>query len=138
MTHILDTSAVLAQYFDEPGADRVDALLRDPATVVGISVLTLYEMSSAIWHQTRSLAACREAVAGLRLAISKSLPVSEEIVEIALELRHNDSARIALADCCIAATATGLARLLFTGTRTSHLWVLESRGKKFCLTRNKG
>ena len=30
VTHILDTSAILAHYFDEPGADEVNVISRMP------------------------------------------------------------------------------------------------------------
>lgn len=69
MTHILDTSAVLAQYLDEPGADRVDALLNDPVVVVEISVITLYEIATAVQHLTGSEEASAEAVLAVRQAV---------------------------------------------------------------------
>ncbi|MBI2927457.1 MAG: alpha/beta fold hydrolase [Verrucomicrobia bacterium] len=43
MTHLLDTSALLAHYLAEPGAERVQALFEDDAVVAGASILSLYE-----------------------------------------------------------------------------------------------
>ena len=43
MTHLLDTSALLAHYLAEPGAERVQSLLEDDAVVLGVSILALYE-----------------------------------------------------------------------------------------------
>ena len=37
MTHLLDTSALLAHYLAEPGAERVQALFDDEAIVGGTS-----------------------------------------------------------------------------------------------------
>ena len=54
MTHLLDTSAVLALYLDESGADRIDSLLTDASTSVGISVLTPFEVADAIKHHSGS------------------------------------------------------------------------------------
>lgn len=43
MTHLLDTSALLAHYMAEPGANRVQALFEDTAAVTGTSILALFE-----------------------------------------------------------------------------------------------
>ncbi len=43
MTHLLDTSALLAHYFAEPGAERVQELLENETVAVGTSVLVLFE-----------------------------------------------------------------------------------------------
>jgi hypothetical protein len=39
MTHLPDTSALLAHYLAEPGASRVQALFEDEAVLAGTSVL---------------------------------------------------------------------------------------------------
>ena len=39
MTHLLDTSALLAHYLAEPGGERVQALFEDDAVVAGASIL---------------------------------------------------------------------------------------------------
>ena len=41
---MLDTSAVLAHYFDEPGAEISDRLWQDSRNRIGICVLTLPEL----------------------------------------------------------------------------------------------
>ena len=43
MTHLLDTSALLAHYLAEHGAERVQALFEDAAVEAGASILSLYE-----------------------------------------------------------------------------------------------
>jgi len=43
MTHLLDTSALLAHYLAEPGAIRVQALFEDPAVAAGTSIVALFE-----------------------------------------------------------------------------------------------
>ena len=50
MTHLLDTSALLAHYLAEPGAERVQALFEDDAVVAGASILSLYEFELRL-HQ---------------------------------------------------------------------------------------
>ena len=50
MTHLLDTSALLAHYLAEPGATRVQALFEDTAVVAGTSILALFEFDLRL-HQ---------------------------------------------------------------------------------------
>jgi PIN domain nuclease of toxin-antitoxin system len=43
MTHLLDSSALIAHFFGEPGADRVQDLLADNQLQTGTSILVLFE-----------------------------------------------------------------------------------------------
>lgn len=105
MTHLLDTSAALAALLNEPGGERVKAILRDPANFVGISALTLFEIDTTIFHRTGSREAVEVALAQIRQAVAEVVPVTEEVVQLARELRHAATARIATVDVTIAATA---------------------------------
>lgn len=105
MTHLLDTSAALADVFGEPGEERVDSLINDENLAVGVSVLTLYETYTTVLHRTGSHEDATGAVKNLREAVSEVVPVTEPILDLAFGLRRAASARIALADCLIAATA---------------------------------
>ena len=58
MTHLLDTSALLAHYLAENGAERVQALFEDEAVVTGTSILALYEFELRL-HQLGVDAATR-------------------------------------------------------------------------------
>jgi PIN domain nuclease of toxin-antitoxin system len=58
MTHLLDTSALLAHYLAEPGAIRVQGLFEDAAVVAGTSVLALFEFELRL-HQLGVDAATR-------------------------------------------------------------------------------
>ncbi len=53
MTHLLDTSAVLAYYFEEDGADRVQTLLADTKNPPSICCITELEF----WARLKSLGA---------------------------------------------------------------------------------
>ena len=58
MTHLLDTSALLAHYLAEHGAERVQSLFEDEAVVTGTSILALYEFELRL-HQLGVDAATR-------------------------------------------------------------------------------
>ncbi len=46
MTHLFDTSAILAHHLAEPGAERIQALFNVEDNVIGICVLTLLDLSA--------------------------------------------------------------------------------------------
>ena len=60
MTHLLDTSALLAHYLAEPGATRVQALFEDPKVEAGTSIVALFEFDLRL-HQLGIDAATRDA-----------------------------------------------------------------------------
>ena len=44
VTHVLDTSAILAHYFNEPGAEMVERLWHDSVNRIAMCVLSLPEL----------------------------------------------------------------------------------------------
>ena len=59
MTHLLDTSALLAHYHAAPGAERVQALFEDYAVVAGASILSLYEFELPVSTRRGCYEPCR-------------------------------------------------------------------------------
>ena len=78
MTHLLDSSAFFAFFFDEPGRQRVEELLREPAVEVGLSVLTSVEL----WARLR--AEGRDTV--FEQEWEDYLPLFEQIISVDLPL----------------------------------------------------
>lgn len=104
MTHLLDTSAVLAYYFEEDGADRVQALLADTKNPPSICCVTELEF----WARLKSLGA--ESHFGSDWPeISNLLTIFSldiQIVGRAVEIRRACSDRLPTVDSLIAATAS--------------------------------
>ena len=104
MTHLLDTSAVLAYYFEEDGADRVQTLLADTKNPPSICCITELEF----WARLKSLGA--EALFDSdwpelsNLLRTYSLDV--QIVGRAVEIRRACCERLPTVDSLIAATAS--------------------------------
>ena len=92
--------------------ERVRALLEDPKATVAVSVLTLYEVWTTTLHRTGSPSRADDAVADLRAAVSAVIPLTEDILDLALVLRRAASARIATVDLLIAATAAARGAVL--------------------------
>lgn len=105
MTHLLDTSALLAHALRENGWEEVETLLRDGAVIAGISAITLYEADRRL-VQIGVTAADRRAFAEDYTALLGTVaPVDEFVVKAASLLREAATARIATVDILIAATA---------------------------------
>lgn len=104
MKVLLDTSAVLAFYFGEPGAERVREILSDPSIAVSSSVLTAGEL----WSRLRAEGAEERFDADWRRfaeIIADVLAVSLSVVLRANALRRAATRRLPYVDALIAATA---------------------------------
>ena len=118
MTYLLDSPALPAFFFGEPGGERVSAMLSDEAADVRISVLTLAEFWSRLraegWAQAVDVEWQR--VSELVTAIE---PVSLAVVRQSLALRSAATTRLPQVDALIAATAALHAAVLVHRDRTS-------------------
>jgi predicted nucleic acid-binding protein len=105
MTHLLDTSALLAHYLAEPGAERVQALFENDAVVAGVSILSLYEFELRL-HQLGVEVATRLAeLSRYRALLNEVVDVDEAVRSEAIRLRTSAAAHVAAMDVLIAATA---------------------------------
>ena len=106
MTHLLDTSALLAHYLAEHGAERVQALFENAEVEAGASILSLYEFELRL-HQlgvdaiTRSVELNR-----YRDLLTEVVEVTEAVRKEAIRLRTNATAHVAAMDVLIAACAS--------------------------------
>lgn len=107
-TFLLDTSALLTLIEDEPGADRVEALLRTAA--IAIPWMCVLEVTYITQQERGSTEAER------RYALLKSLPVThlwehdEALLLIAARLKAQY--KLSLADTIIAASAMRISATL--------------------------
>ena len=106
MTHLLDSSALLAHYLGESGRERVQTLFEDAGAVLGTSVLAMFEFDSRL-HQLGMGAAEREnELAKYRALLDEVVNVDEPVRIEAMKLRAAASTRISAMDVLIAASAS--------------------------------
>ena len=106
MTHLLDTSALLAHYLAEPGAERVQALFEDDAVLAGASILSLYEFELRL-HQLGVDEVTRATELNRYRALLNDIVVVDEAVRSeAIRLRTSATAHVAAMDILIAAAAS--------------------------------
>ena len=106
MTHLLDTSALLAHYLGEPGARQVQSLFDGGAVSTGTSVLALFEFELRL-HQLGMDVLTRDAELNCyRALLSEVVNVDEAVRKEAVRLRIQATARVSAMDALIAATAS--------------------------------
>ncbi len=105
ITHVLDTSAILAHFFDEPGAEMVASLWASRSELPGISAVTVAELRLRLRDELSEDSEAEAAVSRYLNDLTVCLPIDRAIAECAWQLRVSASRRIPLIDALIAATA---------------------------------
>ena len=105
ISHVLDTSALLAHFQNEPGASEItDLLARGPAQIA-ISVLSLIEFKTRLHELVPDRQEVERLFCLYTETLSSSLATSNEVALEAIKLREAIRPRLPLADAIIAATA---------------------------------
>jgi predicted nucleic acid-binding protein len=112
VTHVLDTSALLAHYFDEPGADVVERLWATGSAKPGVSAVTVAELKHRLGEEMNDSGEAREAADAYLNDLTVCLPVDRIVAELAWQLREAVAERIPLVDALIAATARAAGAVL--------------------------
>ncbi len=105
VSHVLDTSALLAHYFDEPGAEIVDRLWSSLGSKPAVCAVSIAEMRGRLNQELtdhKEAASAAEAYFG---QLTTCLPVDRAVAELAWQLREVTPQRLPLVDALIAATA---------------------------------
>lgn len=105
ITHVIDTSAILAHYFDEPGAAIVDELWQGTGSRIGICVLTLPELKGRLTAEVSDRQEVERAFSQYVDDLTANLVVDRETAESAILLRESVDTRLPLVDALIAACA---------------------------------
>lgn len=87
MTHLLDTSALLAHYFAENGGEQVHNIFADDAASVGTSILALYEFELRLSTRGISERARLDALNHYRELLDEIVNVDESVRQEAMRLR---------------------------------------------------
>lgn len=105
ITHILDTSAILAHYFDEPGAAEVDAIWQDKKNKPAICALTVPELKMRLHVEVNDPAEVDRAFKLYVDELTTIVPVDRAAADEAAFLRETTPERLPLVDACIAGCA---------------------------------
>lgn len=105
VSHVLDTSAILAHYFDEPGADVVDRILTENAGTIAISAVAAAELKGRLLQESSDGVEAAEAAHAYLDELTACLPVDRATAELAWQLRLGVPRRLPLVDSFVAAAA---------------------------------
>jgi len=105
ITHVLDTSAILAHYLSEPGADDVNAILARGPDETGVSLISIVELRSRLAEVAANSPEAERAFMLYTETLTTVLPFSRETADAAMGLRAATRPRLPLADALIAASA---------------------------------
>lgn len=105
MTYLLDTSALLAHYRDEAGADAVQAIFDENDHAVLIASVTLTEFARRLVSLGVEADDALAIADGYVEAIDAVVPVDAVVAKAAFELMQQTPARLPMVDALIAACA---------------------------------
>lgn len=105
ITHVLDTSALLAHYFNEPGAGLIEGLWSDETLRIAVSAVTVAELKGRLHQEITDDTEATKAADAYLNELTTCLPVDRATAEIAWQLRLVTPDRLPLVDALIAATA---------------------------------
>jgi predicted nucleic acid-binding protein len=112
VSHVLDTSAILAHYFNEPGAEVVGHLWSDESSRIAISAVTIAELKGRLFQEITDETEATKAVDVYLNELTTCLPVDRATAELAWQMRQVSPGRLPLVDALIAATARSAGAIL--------------------------
>lgn len=110
MTHLLDTSAILAHFLDEPGAEEVDALLAGGPEVAALAAPSWVELERRLQELIPSATEAAQVLQHYSHSLCSFIPVGEAATRAAMLIRQSAADRLPMVDALIAgcAEANGL------------------------------
>ncbi|PKL09045.1 MAG: hypothetical protein CVV51_05910 [Spirochaetae bacterium HGW-Spirochaetae-7] len=100
---VLDTSALLAHYREEPGFDRVQRILEDDTAEISIVAVSIAEMARKLVTIGADIDSARSVALAYANLAASIIPVDTALSVRALELGYACASRIPLVDAFIAA-----------------------------------
>ncbi|MEE8408773.1 MAG: PIN domain-containing protein [Myxococcota bacterium] len=105
ITHLIDTTGLLAHYFGEPGAAEVDALWQDPKNSIGISVVSRVELWTHLVRSVSDRSEVERVFTTYVGDLTSSYDIDTAVADAALELRQASPSRLPIVDSLIAGCA---------------------------------
>lgn len=105
ITHVLDTSALLAHYLREPGGEDVNVILARGPEETGVSLVTLVELRGRLAELVADATEAERAFKLYTETLTTTVPFTRATADAAMELRAATRPRLPLVDALIAASA---------------------------------
>ncbi len=105
MAYLLDTSALLAHFRDEPGSDRVQGLFDTEGEKILICSVSLPEFSRRLRELGASQAEITQSLYDYKQLVDEVVAVDVAVAEYSEEVIRETTTRLPLVDALIAAAA---------------------------------
>ncbi len=112
MTHLLDTSAILAHFLDESGANEVESLLAQGPGTVALAAPSWVELDTRLRELVSEVEVREKFFLQYTISLTTLLPVDAESCLAAVRLRNAAPGRLPLADALIAGVADAAGLIL--------------------------
>ncbi len=103
--YLLDTSALLAHFRQEPGGERVQALLEEADAEILIASLSLAELARRLCELGATTVEARQTVDDYQELLDDVVAIDERVALTAFVLGCETASRLPLVDSLIAAAA---------------------------------
>ncbi|OQW96443.1 MAG: hypothetical protein BWK77_04715 [Verrucomicrobia bacterium A1] len=130
---VLDTSAWIAHFFGEQGAEAVTALWRDAGNRVSVSAVSVAEFRGRLRQELSDPATADAEMARYLESMLHVVPLDTGIAREADRIRQRSEGRLPLVDALIAATAVQIGATLVHCDR--HFLVLPARSLRLMVLR---
>lgn len=128
MAHLLDTSAVLAHFLDEPGADVVSQILAGGKKKALLCAPSWAELERRLGELVCDVAEAERIWTLYTQELCGFLPLDEDSVRAAIALRRSADGRLPLIDALIAGCAS--ANDMELVHRDSHMDLLSAKNPR--------
>ena len=105
ITHVFDTSAILAHYFHEPGAELVNDLLAQNSVEVGIPAIELLELKRQLSHTLPNAVEAQRAFHLYAGELLATIPITRAVVTRAQLILEKTGDQLSLLEAILAASA---------------------------------
>ena len=105
ISHLLDTSALLAHYFAESGADIVQRLFESKSHEIGVSVISIPEMRGRLRVEIGDISEVGSVCSHYFDVLASHVVIDRSVAECAEHIRQSTKKRLPLIDAVIAACA---------------------------------
>lgn len=112
ITHIFDTSALLAHYFDEDGSEQVQRIWEEHPETIGVCVVTIPEFRGRLRAEIDNSDEIQYAAERYFSFLTQSIQIDRAVAELTDHVRVTAIKRIPLIDALIAACARAADALL--------------------------
>lgn len=110
--YLLDTSAVLAHFRNEPGADRVQELIEEEGSEILIATPTLVEFRRRMKELGATARAIDDAISAYEEMADGIVSIDKAAAEAAWQLSRASGRRLPLVDSLIAGAARAVTAVL--------------------------